>query len=111
MVMNTEDKPEWPDIIGSGDYKKALSGGAASESHREQADNKSPPTQLREIAEKYWGEAPDVFGVKEKFIELVIRAMQEATEHYENANKTLLELAADDQELIAQLRQQVESLS
>jgi len=40
--MNTEDKPEWPDIIGSGDYKKALSGGDVVS--REQGN--SPPTQL-----------------------------------------------------------------
>jgi len=85
--MNTEDKPEWPDIIGSGDYKKALSGGekviAQTEASGCVSGEPSPLTQLREIAEKWAWEYERIcldgrFHQHDVLVRIIQAAMQEA---------------------------------
>jgi len=82
--MNTDDNPEWPDIIGSGDYKRN--------------DDK-----LREIAEKAAVEACDSYP---DVLESILRAMQEARRigWSDEENETTHQLRIT----IAELRQQLE---
>ena len=81
--------PQWPDVIGSGDFKKALSGGDSMLRPKgEKVDSvvatHSPSAQLREIAEKYfWHNTLPSFNSTncvELHNEQVLRAMQEAWE-------------------------------
>jgi len=87
--------PQWPDVIGSGDFKKALSGGDSMLRPKgEKVDSvvatHSPSAQLREIAEKYfWHNTLPSFNSTncvELHNEQVLRSMQEALSGGETNN-------------------------